>query len=305
VLGDTVVEALVFPSGKPDKTYARARRAASAPLDRAVMTRALVERLNAVRSEAGLGPVRVSAAESRRAELLAPHYFAAVAGEGDVTVADRIALGLQAGWDVEGVVRHGHFTAGAGEAGNPADLLDLALARPFGRRALLDPDVQAVALGTVVPGGRTLGAVFGTYAILDPAKTPREAAATLGRLVELRRAKRLAAPTAVPELAGVMAKAVDRVEKGQAPADAMQWLLDASAEQLRGRTLHASVLTAPSVDRIQFPAALLADPSVDLAVGVGRYRAEGEPWAQLVVFFVTISEPAATRTALAPGGSRG
>jgi hypothetical protein len=303
VLGDTVVEALVFPGGKPDRTYNHPKPSGAAGHGSAVGT--LLERLNDVRKEAGLGPVRISPTQSHKAELLAPHYFAALSGGHDPLLADKIALGLQAGWDVEGLVLTGHFTTCVGDAGKPDELLEGAFSRPFGRAALLDPDVQSVAVGTVTHEGKTIGALFGTYALLDPTRMPAESAAMLARVTKLRRVKKLAPPAAVPDLTAVMAKAVERVEKGQSPEGAMEWLLERSAEQVRGMSVQVAMRTAVAVDRVEIPSELLSASTLSLAVGVGHHRAEGDPWAQLVVFFVTVREPASNHTASAPGPARG
>jgi hypothetical protein len=297
VLGDSVIEIQVFPSGEPDHAYAHAPAAArGGPRDPASLTGAVVEHLNAVRRDAGLGPVGLSLAETRKAAVLAPHYFAALGGRGDVTVADTIALGLQAGWDVEGVVREGHFATGRSDAQSPDDLLDQACADPFGRRALLDPEIQAVAVGTVVAGD-VLGAVISTYALVDPRRAPDESGAVLSRLSRLRQAKRLAAPTAAAQFASILAKASQRVQAGQDPSDAMHWLLENAAEQAQGKRIHVWVAEALTMDRLELPADLLGERTLNLAVGVTHHKPGGEPWARFVVFFVTVDEPDAGNTA--------
>jgi hypothetical protein len=305
VLGDSVVDVQVFSTGKPDGVYARVVPTVRVDIrDAGALTGALLERLNAVRRDAGLGLVRLSLAETRKAAALAPHYFAALGGHGDVTVADKIALGLQAGWDVEGVVREGHFATGRGELQSPDDLLDEACAGPFGRRALLDPEIQSVAIGTVT-GGSAVGAVISTYTLVDPRRAADSSAAVLARLARLRSARRLAAPTAMPQLDGLAAKASERVRAGQDPNEAMRWLLDNAAEQARGRRVHVWVSQASSVDRLDMPAELLRDPSVALAIGVAHHKPEGEPWARLVVFFVTVDEQGPINTAAAGAGRQG
>jgi hypothetical protein len=305
VLGDAVVDLQVVPAGKPDPTYTHAPPATAGGMrDPATLGSALVERLNGIRREAGLGPVSLSPGEARKAAVLAPHYFSALGGHGDVLVADKIALGLQAGWDVEGVVREGHFTSGRADAQNPEDLLDQACSGPFGRRALLDPAVQAIAVGTVSAGG-AIGAVISTYTLLDPRRAGEESAAVLNRLSRARAAKRLVPPVLLPQLAGLLAKASERVRAGQDPNDTMQWLLESTAEQARGRRVHVWVAQAPSVGLLDLPADVVVTPTLSLAIGVAHHKPEGEPWARLVVFFVTVDEPAAVNTAAADRGAAG
>jgi hypothetical protein len=305
VLGESVVDVQVFPTATPDGLYLRVMpTVAFNTRDAGILTGVLLDRLNAVRRDAGLGLVRLSPAQTRKAAALAPHYFAAMGGHGDATVADKIALGLQAGWDVEGVVREGHFATGRAELQSPDDLVGQACASPFGRRALLDPEIQSVAIGTVTAGG-VVGAVISTYSLDDPRRGPDESAAVLARLGRLRAARRLAAPAAVPQLAGLTAKVLERVRAGESPDDAMHWLLENAAEQMRGRRVHVWVSQATAVDRLDMPAELLREPSVALAVGVAHHKPEGEPWARLVVFFVTVEEQGPTNTASSSAGRHG
>lgn len=298
VLGEAVVEAQVFPKGTLINTYTRVKPSSSgAARDRAGAARALLARLNATRKEAGLGEVQLSAAQSKKADLLAPHYFAALAGVGDVTVADTIALGLRAGWDVEGVVREGHFATTWGRAEAPDELLERACAKPFGRRALLDPDASVIAIGSLLPGEGELGAVMSAYSLLDPAKAKGDGAAMAARLAKLRRVKKLDPTRDIPELTGVMAKAAERVQAGSAPSGTLRWLMEASAEQVRGMRVLGWVAEAGSIDKIDIPSEILSQRGMSLAVSVAHYKPEGEPWARLVVFFVTVAPADQEKTA--------
>src|SRR6185437_11966843 len=92
VLGEPLVEMLVWPSGTPGKVYAKLARPASgaqgaSPSD-------LVQEVNRVRAEAKLPAVRIAEQESLIAARLAPHYFASSEGGRQVSAtADQVALG--------------------------------------------------------------------------------------------------------------------------------------------------------------------------------------------------------------------
>jgi hypothetical protein len=265
-----------------------------------------VERVNAVRREASLAPLRVSAAESRTADLLALHYFAAAAGLGDPTVGDKIALGVQAGWDVEGLVREGHFASAWADAGDADALLETASQRPFARQALLAPDVEVAAVGTLTadPGG-ALGVMFGTYAVADAGKAPAEAAALIAPIARLRAEHGLPPPVMVPNLASVGAKAAQRVDSGEAPNDSLKWLVARSVEGLTRGSVKAWVSSGGSVDQLPLPPDLTRAPALNVALATAHYRQDGAPWAKLGVLVVAWVDTAGGMTAKDRGPARG
>jgi hypothetical protein len=79
--------------------------------DAGEFSRAILVALNAVRAQAGFQPVQLSLAETSRATRLAGHFFAESLGKGGGQESDRIALGLLASWQLEGLIRDGLFTA--------------------------------------------------------------------------------------------------------------------------------------------------------------------------------------------------
>src|SRR6185503_8794253 len=189
ILGSNVMEMLVWPAGKPGKTYVRLAQAkASAAPAEAPSLPDLVQSINDMRKEAGLSPLRLADQESRTASLLAPHYFAAISGAEPETTADQVALGLRAGWDVDGTVRYGTFVSTwVKDAASFGDVLRSALARPFGREALLDPAAERVAIGTVAADkDQVLAAVLSTYALFDGYKHDKDSGMVMARLAAAR-----------------------------------------------------------------------------------------------------------------------
>src|SRR5262249_19578812 len=109
VLGTPLIEMLVWPSGTPGKVYAKLARPAAGAAGASAQE--IVQEINRVREEAKLPPLRLSDQESLTASRLAPHYFAPANAGGSADTSDKIALGLLAGWEVDGTIRSGHFVS--------------------------------------------------------------------------------------------------------------------------------------------------------------------------------------------------
>jgi hypothetical protein len=305
-LGDIEVDLTVYPAGKPDKPYAHAPAGEGAlPSGDAALSAALLAGINAVRTEAGLAGVRASDTESRTATQLAPYYFGSMHG-GDSAVADKVALGMLAGWDVDGMVREGHFGAQWSYERDVAALVEAAIASPFGREALLDPQAAQIAIGPLVdkenPG---FGAVFGTYAMIDGSGKTDSAAAVLARLTKLRGKIKRPPPSAVTELDGVLADVTARVQTGLSLQDALERATSKSVEAIQRGSVRVWSVTATSVEKLEYPSELLSDPDLRLGVGVAHYKPEGSPWTKLAVFFVIVKEPPPANSASRSSGHSG
>lgn len=305
-LGDTALDVQVFPAGTLLQSYSRSAAGAAAPPGDAALGSALLDQINAVRKEAGLGAVRLSDAQSRTAAQLAPYYFAALSGGAEPTFADKVALGLLAGWDVDGMVREGHFTSQWSHHREPGALIEAAIASPFGRETLLDPAISLIAIGPVAPKeSAVLGAVFSTYALLDTSGKTDNTSAVLARLSKLRAKIKRPAPEAAPELDALLSDIAARVEGGLSLDEALERLTKKSLETISRGRVKAWVATASSVDRLEFPSDLLARSGLHLGVVVARYRPQGAPWTKLAVFFVDVDESPPLNTARAAGAHSG
>ncbi len=305
-LGDIEVDLTVYPAGKPEQPYAHAPASADGlPSGDAAISAALLGGINAVRTEAALPGVRSAEAQSRTATQLAPYYFASRYG-GDSAVADKVALGLLAGWDVDGMVREGHFGAQWSYERDVAAFVEAAIASPFGREALLDPQAVQIALGPLVdkdnPG---FGAVFGTYAMIDATGRTDNAAAVVARLTKLRGKIKRPPPAAATELDEVLADVTTRVQAGLSLGDALSRTSSKSVEVIQRGSVQAGYVTASSVDKLEFPSELLSAHDLRLGVGVAHYKPEGSPWTKLAVFFVIVKEPAPANTAAKSAGHSG
>lgn len=297
VLGMPVVEMLVWPSGAPGKTYAKLARGA-APAS-AASTEELLAEINRVRGEAKLSALRLAEQETRTAARLAPHYFGALEANKDDGVTDQVALGLLAGWEVEGMVRSGNFVSTwVNDAASWAEVVRAAITRPIGRATLLDPAAERVALGPA-DAARGRGAVMSTYALFDGYKHDDDAKALAARIAAARGERGLIPPKVVIELNGDAARAADRVQAGsRTPLEALSDLLERASERL-GRSVRGWVAEASSLDRVKLPDQLLTQPSLAVGIGVGHHRPQGAAWGRFVVMIVMIDEAPAAQTARA------
>ncbi len=302
VMGPVVIRTTIWPGGKLPAGYrppaATGARPGTPPRDLAA---GLVACLNQVRASAGLAPVVLAPAQSETAVLLAPHYFAAESTQ-QADQVDAIAVGVMAGWQVEGRVRAGHFTSGwTADTASEAGLIGTVLERPSAREALLDPDVRTVAVGAVREEGR-LGAVFGTYAFLEAAAPGAEAAAVMRRIDEAR-SRRALPPTQVLEgLSREVADIALSVDRGERTSRAaVQAVLDRATRTGSSGRVYSWAGYGDRLDRIALPEEVVSAPAVRVAVGVAHCRPKGSPWFQYCVLVGAVQQ-SLTASAHGPAG---
>src|SRR6185436_2219289 len=145
--------------------------------------------LNGLRAELGLKPVEISVGESRLAQKVAPNYFAAAYGKAPRRVADLVALGMLAGWEVEQVTRDAYFTHWV-TGGDVSVLLAEMVGSPWARRTLFEPSVRALAFGSYrLPHGNALAAMVATYAPFEEQPPGAEAQQVIEALNRARAAR--------------------------------------------------------------------------------------------------------------------
>lgn len=300
-LGDTVIDLSVFPAGKLDLVYAHTPVTEGPLPEGDALPAAMLKSINEIRTQANLGAVSLSAAESRTAAQLAPYYFAAMMRSGDPGapgVTDKIALGLLAGWDVEGQVREGHFSSAWSYEKSVSAFVESAIASPFGRETLLDPRASRAALGPVTDKeSGAFAAVVSTYSLIDNTGSTDSASAVLARLTKLRAKIKRPAPFLATELDPVLDDVTARVETGLSLEDALKRVTSKSVEVITRGSVQSFVSTASYVDKLEYPSEVLASPDLRMGVAVARYKPEGSPWTRLAVFFVVLKEPQPTNVA--------
>ncbi|MBK8255778.1 MAG: hypothetical protein IPK82_24310 [Polyangiaceae bacterium] len=295
-LGASVLDIQLAPNGKPQDVYTRVAKDDKAPSDIATLRTALLDRVNQVRKEAGMGALTLAQTQSQTATELAPYFFASGAGNLEPRVADRVALGMLAGWDVGVPVREGHFASQWVTQRSVAGLVEAAIGRPYGRETLLDPGASLLAVGPLLEEDN-LAAVLSTYATIDASGKTDYAGQVLARLTKLRGKVKRAAPEVASVLDPVMSDAVARVEAGEDLKEVLDRMTNKAAEASPGSRVASWFVTTSSVERLEYPSPVLARSTLRLAVGVARYKPEGSPWTKLAVLFVALEETAAPNTA--------
>jgi hypothetical protein len=249
----------------------------------------VVSSLNEVRVHGGLRPVQLAPAESARATRLAGHYFATALGRsGGTQESDEIALGLLAGWQIEGLIRDGLFTSSlAPHTHDAAQWLDAALTSPVGRAALLAPEIEALALGTVLlsqPDG--LGAVVTGYRLYHGDDHSDDVKRLYARLLIARQRLGLGMPFRLEGMQHVMQTEFARIQSGQWQSrQALQAALDQAVHRF-GSSMRGYVIETTSLDAFEIPEDLVRRKNLYFEIGVGHYRAPGAAWGQMVILVV-------------------
>jgi hypothetical protein len=303
ILGPIVLSLVVWPAGTPGDSFERPVLAGAAPAPCAAgaasgdVPGALTACINQARAEAQLAPLALAPAQSQTATRLAPHFFAALAGAEPELLADKVVLGLRAGWDVGAPLRYGQFTSGLIHGGSAEidRLVASVLDRPSGREALLDPDARQLAVGTVAGGGgggggggpRALGAVFGTYTPFDGRDDPGDVQRVLQRLADLRARQGRGAPARLSSsVEGDVSAAAHRIASdGRDPTSALNDALEATAARTHG-AVRGWWVDADKLDQVELPPEILQAPVLHVAVAVSHYRRKDEPWTRYVVVIV-------------------
>jgi hypothetical protein len=213
-------------------------------------------------------------------------------GEQDERVADQVALGLLAGWDVEGDIRSGSFASAAvPETDDLAMLLGSTLEDPVGRFAMLDPASDRLAVGPIresSEGVPVLGALITSYELFADGTERADADALFARLTQERRNRELPAPYRLVDVWNDAVESAQGVRHGQKPQHALDALLESSVDALSREVMGWYGESSELAD-FEFPDAVLKAPRVGVAIGVSRYKAADEAWARYVVLLVSVA----------------
>jgi hypothetical protein len=281
ILGMLTADLLVFPHGKGTSSYVRPalRPGPGAPEDDAGRFTFL---LNGLRAELGLKPVVVSAGQSRVAQRVAPHYYASMYGPSSPKVADLVALGMMAGWEVDQVTHGAYFTE-AVTTGDVSAMLAEMMDSPGARRALFEPSVRTLAFGSFrVPARDVLAAVVTTYAPFEE-RPPGEEARQVVDVLNRMRAERGLGPAQLVALPADVRAGMDQaLAAGGSVRDAVQKVLERSVQLTRQSVSGASLETG-SLKALEFPEEMLRRPALVVFVAMTHYRPPGLPWGVYVV----------------------
>ena len=298
VLMEIELAGLVRRTEEAGLVYAPEAHGSTAPAaDVDAFQAALLGELNDSRGAAGAPPLVLEARQSLVNQKLAPHLYQASA-TGQHQLADRIGLGVLAGWEVGGLIRDGGIFWGiATSTRSPARFLTFALESPLGRSVLLDPRMSRVALGVsgLEPAGAM--ALVSTYSFFKSTDHSVEENAVYEELVKRRQAHRRSSPARITK-GPALERALARIAAKEATS--AQALEAAMHEVHASENVGVSGWLAETNDLRQIPwdNDLLERESLQIEIGVTHYKAPGGAWAQYAVL-VLIRQYGSDRTASA------
>ena len=253
----------------------------------------LLTLVNERRAQAQLPALQLATRESETSAGLAAHYFDA---ERESDLGDQVALGLMAGWDIQGsTIRNGDFYSNQLTGSlDPRRWLGFMLEQPSARRVLLDPQARAIAIGpNVHPQSLTVGALVSTYTFYASDDHRADIERFVSRLNERRQGLGLSAVKVTP--APELAKAVQSVKTSHDPEAALQTAL----QQVVSHTQHGVegyYIEATDVDHVNLPAALLR-PQVTIAISAAHHRYPQAAWGTLTLLVAVLDSAGAQKTA--------
>jgi hypothetical protein len=294
VLQEPVADVLMYAGDGANVTYAPRSFGAPAPVGSpAQFTSALFDRLNALRTRAKLAPLALAAKQSDENARLAGTIFDATSS-GDAATLDRAALGLLAGWNVEGgTIRDGHFFLGtAAPTRDVAVWLDSSIERPVGRIALLDPEARQIAVGPAVPDkAQALGAAVTTYTFFESDADHR--AQERQFFESLTRARKALGVKAPERVGGIDASApiAEVLRNEKQPTQVLRELIQTAVKRT-GANVTGYVFETVDPSLIDFPAPMLRAGPLDVVVVATHHRAAEAAWGQYVIFALVVDEGA-------------
>jgi hypothetical protein len=301
VLQEPLADVIMCERDDAGVTYTARSLGAPTPVSSAPeFTGALLDRLNAVRRRAKLRPLVLAAKQSQENARVAGTIFDASV-TGDAETRDRAAIGLLAGWDVEGgTIRDGHFFLGAVAPTRDATAwLDAAIERPIGRLTLLDPVARQIAVGPAIPeNAPALGAAVTTYALFESDDHAADERQFFRALAAARAARGLPPPERVGGMDEVRAELADVLFRGKQPMAALSDLLRVAVIRTRSR-VNGYVLETTDPSHIDFPRALLRAGPLEVVVAVTHHRAPGAAWGQYVIFILILDDTKTTPVQMA------
>jgi hypothetical protein len=288
------LQVLVRPGGDDVSSYRRHLYVPSHPVeDEAEIAPAFLELLNEVRGQAGAPPLELEREQSRAAAAVAPHYFQAIADPARAPIAELVALGMMAGWEVDEIIQEGRFTfMWLVESRDVASLLSDALEYPIARMTLLDADLQRLAVGAIAgreDDAEYLGCIAATYTLFSEAEHRENAERVQNNLTLARVERARLSQRPIERLRPLAVAAAARVQSGEEPGAVLGELIQASATEL-GRPVTGWYGETQQLDALVFPDEFLERRQLDVAIAVAFHQPRGEPWGRYVVLIVA-AEP--------------
>ena len=294
ILQRSATQLLMRAPGHDAAVYRRHRYTGTRLVTRAEeLPEALLSLLNEVRAEAGLPPLVEALEQSRVAAEVAPYYFSALLDPASEPIAELVALGMMAGWEVQEIVQEGLFSfMWLVESRDVASLLSDALEHPGARMTLLGPDVERIAIGPLAgeeEDSAYVAAIASTYKLFSETEHRENASLVTGGLARARAERQRSAPRTLDDVVPLAVAAAARVQAGGVPQEVLGDLIRDSVDTL-GRSVVGWVAETQDLEAITFPEDFLDRRDLEIAIAVSVHRPEGEAWGRYVVLMVA-AEP--------------
>lgn len=245
----------------------------------------LLEALNGVRRSAGMRALALETAQSKRNARLAPHWFQA-SFTGDDESAQLVALGLLAGWEVNGTIRSGGIYAGFSPTTRSAGrFLSRAMESPLARWVLLEPDIAKIAIGANGFGPSGVLTVLTTYSFFESNDHTADENAVFEELTRVRAARNLPPPKRTPK-PKALKSALSQIATNRASiGDAMQEAVE-TVSTTEQRSIGGYMVETSDLKQLIWSDDLLKKNQLDVSIGVTHYKAEGAAWGQYAILIV-------------------
>lgn len=288
-LGSVLVQALVRKGHATAPRYAAVRYGDPSPVTTPdQFAESVLKNLNRARKEAKLSELSFAAEQSTTATSVAPHYFAAMFGDKpDPQTVDTITLALLAGWDIPGIIRDGHLVWSAATTLDANRWLTSALEMPIGRRTLMDPDIEQLALGPVViREQKLLGAVAMGYRFHHGVDHADDEKYLFMRVTQTRARLNLPPPKRLSGADVILNEELLKVHQGlNSPNAATDKVLKRAVEQFQ-RSMRGHVIETSSLEGLQLPEEVLRQPVLDIDIGVTHFKPEAGAWGHYAILVV-------------------
>lgn len=257
--------------------------------------------LNQVREEAGMTPVEHAAAQSAAIQSIA-EQFAAASRQDDEAVANKLALGIMAGWDVTGPIIDADLSSNWSSTHDPSTLLETMLETPSGRRTLMDPSRAEIALGTV-ERDQAVSGIVASYSFVPDEHPNRRAQRVLDALNKGREAFGSHPAQEDPKLRAKARRASRAIEHGKAGViKARDFMLEAAAKRYH-KAVYSYTFVTHSLDDIDFPKEVLQSKQLPVSVVVAPFSKKDFPWTMYAVVLVFPKQPRANIAMVDPSAT--
>lgn len=282
LFGRSLVTVALRPSDAPGDTFQQE----SYGVGGASTNDDLLIALNEVRASAGMTPVRLATEQSVAAQRLAPHFLGAMLRTSrDPRRAEQIYLGLLAGWDVKETIENADLTWSASYKDvDLGQLMLRALELPQGRRTLLNPDADLIAVGRHTQSPGITGALFASYTIFDGLDVAASTQEVWDYYQRQREKRGLEAALTLDLAQQAFNKASEQVGNGEGTDPVLRGLMELASE--RYGKVKGWVFESLSLTRLKFPADMMSPVPPRVQFTVAYRKPPDSSWGRYVILVV-------------------